>query len=94
MKHAAQAVRYQNGSGLRLIMFYYLANGGDHLVDFYAAIQRPSYVATVRRLAKSQPDEAWLLTNRPIFGIFTARLSGGQPARRPRARGPTFVLAT
>ena len=54
------------------------AYGGDQSVDSYAAIQRPSYVAAARRVAKGQPDEAWLLTHRPIFGMISTQYSGGQ----------------
>ena len=55
------------------------AYGGDQVVDSFAAIQRPSYVAAARRVAKTQPDEAWLLTHRPIFGMISTQFAGSGP---------------
>ena len=55
------------------------AYGGDQVVDSYAAIQRPSYVAAARRVATTQPDEAWLLTHRPIFGMTSSQITGSGP---------------
>lgn len=55
------------------------AYGGDQLVDAYAATQRPHYAAAARRVARTEPDEAWLLTHRPIFGMVSTQLTGSQP---------------
>ena len=49
------------------------AYGGDFAVDDFAATQRTSYVAGANHVAKSRPDEAWLLTHRPIFGMYPAQ---------------------
>ena len=45
------------------------AYGHDGAVSAFAATQRTSYVAAENHVAKSRPDEAWLLTHRPIFGM-------------------------
>jgi len=49
------------------------AYGGDFAVDDFAATQRTSYAAGANHVAKSRPDEAWLLTHRPIFGMYPAQ---------------------
>lgn len=52
------------------------AYGNDNVVDAFAATQRPSYVAAAKNVAKTKPDEAWLLTHRPIFGMVTTQFAG------------------
>ncbi len=55
------------------------AYGQDGTVDAYAATQRSSYVAAASHVAKSRPDEAWLLTHRPIFGMISTQFTDGGP---------------
>jgi len=55
------------------------AYGRVDVVDAFAATQRPSNIAAANHVAKSRPDEAWLLTHRPIFGLMPTQFfpSGG-----------------
>lgn len=55
------------------------AYGQDGTVSPFAAIQRSSYVAAASHVSKSRPDEAWLLTHRPIFGMTSSQLTNGGP---------------
>ena len=55
------------------------AYGQDATVNSFAAIQRSSYEAAASHVSKSRPDEAWLLTHRPIFGMTSAELTNGGP---------------
>jgi hypothetical protein len=51
------------------------AYGNDAAVDSFAAVQRASYEQAAAHVAKAQPDEAWVLTHRPILGMITNQFS-------------------